>query len=174
MTRVRRLAWYGPTDRYQPAPRGGMCISVFVVARAGDACLLGMPKGRKRWIAEWVPAWGAYPKEDLEAVFRQWRLPSGYLREGEHPDDCLGRVVRGQLGVQGFTSSGSRVLSYSTPSDWYPGSEHWDLAFVYGVELHGAPKARPWWRELRFVGGTERTHADFGWNDDMMRDLGLT
>jgi ADP-ribose pyrophosphatase YjhB (NUDIX family) len=150
-----------------------MCISAFAVVKEGDACLLGVPRGRRNWIAEWVPAWGAYSKEDLKDAFKQWRLPSGYLREGEHPDDCLRRVVREQLGVRSFKASRPRVFSYSAPSDWYPGNEHWDLVFVYKVKLQGTPKTLPWWRELRFVGRLERGRADFGWNEDMMRDLGL-
>jgi hypothetical protein len=114
-----------------------------------------------------------YDKKDLDEVFKQWRLPSGYLHEGEHPDDCVGRVVRVRLGVRSFTSSTPRIFSYSTPSDWYPGSEHWDLTFVYEVKLREKPKTLPWWRKLAFVGRVERRRADFGWNEDMMRDLEL-
>ena len=151
-----------------------MCISVFAVARKRGSCLLGLPKPHDRWIHEWVPAWGSYPKNDLEDAFKQQRLPSAYLREGEHPDDCLSRIVREQLGVNRFTASPPRVLSYSWPSEWYPGSEHWDLVFAYEVKLQQPLKELPWWSELSFKGRAQLRGAKFGWNDDLMRDLGVT
>ncbi len=170
---MRRLAWYGPTDRYQAAPGGGMCLSVFAVAKHRGKCLLGVPNRDDRWMTEWIPAWRSYSKEDHEDVFNQRRLPSGYLREGEHPDDCLRRVVREQIGVREFTASPPKVLSYATPSEWYPGNEHWDIVFAYDVKLHQPVKVLPWWSKLGFMGKAELADAKFGWNDDLMRDLGI-
>jgi hypothetical protein len=168
-----RFAVFGPTDRYPPAPGGGMCISVFAIVRRDGKLLMGVPNRRKKWISEWVPNWGIYSKEDLDAEFKRWRLPAGYLLEGEHPDQALGRVMKDQLRVDGFKATSSRVLSYAAPSDWYPGNVHWDLVFVYDVGIRGPIKKLPWWRELKFRGRTELRDADFGWNDDFMRDLGL-
>jgi ADP-ribose pyrophosphatase YjhB (NUDIX family) len=168
-----RLAWYGPEDRYQSSPGGGMCMSAFAVVREGDKVLIGLPQRHQRWSSEWIPAWRSYPKEDYDDVFRQWRLPSGYLREGEHPDACMNRVMREQVGVERFDVSAARILSYTSPSDWYPGNDHWDLVFAYDVSLHQSITQAPWWRELRFMGRTEMRDGRFGWNDDLMRDLGL-
>ena len=168
-----KLAWYGPTDRYRPAPGGGMCMSVFAIAEQNHKVLVGIPKRNKRWESEWVPAWASYSKEDYGDGFRQWRLPSGYLREGEHPDACVRRIVRDQVGVEKFDVSPARIFSYATPSDWYPGNDHWDIVFVYGVKLHQPVSVRPWWKELRFLSRTELGNARFGWNDDLMKDLKL-
>jgi ADP-ribose pyrophosphatase YjhB (NUDIX family) len=132
-----KLAWYGPTDRYRPAPGGGMCISVFAIAEENHKVLVGIPKRNKRWGSGWVPAWASYSKEDYGDVFRQWRLPSGYLREGEHPDVCVRRVIRDQVGVEKFDLSPARVFSYSTPSDWYPGKR--PLGHRLRVRRHAAP-----------------------------------
>lgn len=41
--------------------------------------------------------------------------------------------MREQLGVTDYTATGPRVFSYVAPSDWHPGYNHWDLAFVYDV-----------------------------------------
>ncbi len=167
------LAWYGPIDRYNPAPGGGMCISVFAVVKKGEAYLIGRPRRVERWFSEWLPAWNAYAKKDLEDVFKQWRLPSGYLREGEHPDECLRRVIRDQIGVKEFKVSAPRVFSYTAPSDWYPGHRHWDIVFAYDVTLDEEPSDLPWWRELRFVERSDLQRLNFGWNDDFMADLGI-
>ena len=60
-------------------------MSAFAVVREGDRVLVGRPERHERWKAEWIPAWRSYPREDYDDVFRQWRLPSGYLREGNTP-----------------------------------------------------------------------------------------
>lgn len=150
-----------------------MCISVFAVVKKGDSVLIGWPRRMGRWFSEWVPAWNAYAKEDLEKVFRQWRLPSGYLREGEHPDECVRRVMRDQIGAGKFDVSAPRVFSYAEPSDWYPGHRHWDIVFVYDVNLGEPVKELPWWGELRFVKKSDIQRLDFGWNGDFMVDLGI-
>ncbi len=170
---MRRFAVFGPTDRYPPATGGGMCISVFAIARRGGKVLMGVPNMKKKWISEWVPNWGIYSKADLDAEFKRWRLPAGYLLEGEHPDQALGRVMRDQLRIDGFKATSSRVLSYAAPSDWYPGNMHWDLVFVYEVDVSGPVRKLPWWKKLRFMDRAGLQDADFGWNDDFMRDLEL-
>lgn len=170
---MKGLAWYGPIDRYNPAPGGGMCISVFAVVKEGDSYLIGRPARTGRWFSDWIPAWNSYPDEDLEAVFEQWRLPSGYLREGEHPDGCLGRIMREQVGVKRFRASPPRIFSYANPSDWYPGNTHWDLVFAYDVTGSERPGKHPWWRELRMVRRSALQRYNFGWNEDFMVDLGI-
>lgn len=150
-----------------------MCISGFAIIRAGRKVLVGIPKKDRRWGSEWIPAWVHHSEKDYGDVFRQWRLPSGYLREGEHPDSCVRRVINDQLGVDRFDMAPARVFSYATPSDWYPGNHHWDIVFVYEASLRQEVSIQPWWKELRFVGRTELERARFGWNDDLMKDLGL-
>jgi ADP-ribose pyrophosphatase YjhB (NUDIX family) len=150
-----------------------MCISAFAVIEEKGKVLVGVPKRNVRWGSEWGPAWAHYSREDYRDVFRQWRLPSGYLREGEHPDSCIRRIMRDQLGVEKFGASRARVFSYASPSDWYPGNYHWDIVFVYDVALGQRVALKPWWKALRFVGRQELRNAQFGWNDDLMKDLNL-
>jgi ADP-ribose pyrophosphatase YjhB (NUDIX family) len=151
-----------------------MCLSAFVLARKESKFLLGIPRRHERWIPEWISGWANYQEKELEEAFNQWRLPSAYLREGEHPDDTAKRVLRDQLGLRRFEISAPTIFSYTWPSDWYPGNYHWDLAFVYPVKISEPIKKLSWWKELRFVGKGQLEGADFGWNDDLMKDLKIT
>ena len=85
----------------------------------------------------------------------------------------MDRVVTDQLRQSTFTKSSPRILSYFTPSDWYPGNFHWDLVFAYEIELKGPVERLPWWKELRFASRAELKAADFGVNKDIMKDMKL-
>jgi hypothetical protein len=150
-----------------------MCISVFAVLKQGRNVLVGIPKPHKRWTAEWVSGWLMYSKEELNEIYKQTRLPSSYLFEGEHPDQALRRVMLDQLGIEKFSVSASQIMSYYSPSDWYPRNFHWDLIFVYEVGTSVSPRRLPWWRELVFLDRQELRKRDLGWNEDMMKDLKL-
>jgi|SRR5579872_6224058 len=173
-----RFARYGPTDHYEDAPAAGMCMSVFaVVKRSGKkGVLLGQPKPDEKWSTEWLSAWKAYTEKELTDAYSQWRLPSSYLREGEHPEEAIRRIMEDQLGIGDYSLSkkGPKIFSYTSPSDWYPGNSHWDLAVVYDVRVRGkglkdTPK---WWQELEFVKKKKDfLTRNYGWNDDFMRDL---
>jgi hypothetical protein len=168
-----RHARYGPSDRYLSPPGAGMCISVFAIVRKGPKVLLGKPRLGPRWLHEWMPPWEVYPKEELMADLERPRLPCTYLYEGEHPDAALGRILADQLGMRQFKAEPPRVHSYLAPSDWYPGEAHWDLAFAYDVRAE-LPARRPHhWLELGWVDPKGLRAADFGWNADFVRDLGL-
>jgi len=116
-----------------------------------------------------------YSREELDEIYKETRLPSSYLFEGEHPDQALRRAMLDELGIKSFSASTPKIMSYTSPSDWYPGNSHWDLAFVYRVRTSESPdkKRLPWWRELDFLPAHELKQRNFGWNEDMMKDLGL-
>jgi hypothetical protein len=176
-----KFARYGPTERYEDAPAAGMCISVFaVVKRSGKkGVLLGLPKRDEKWVSEWISGWKTYTEKDLSEAYSQWRLPSSYLREGEHPEEALRRIMEDQLGVGDYSISkkkGPKVFSYSTPSDWYPGNNHWDLVLAYDVRVRGKTlgdgQLPKWWQQLEFVRKKKDfLTKDYGWNDDFMRDI---
>jgi len=177
-----RFARYGPADRYETPPGAGMCISVFgIVRRQGKkGVLVGLPKPDNRWASEWISAWRTYPEKELAESYRQWRLPSSYLMEGENPDDAIRRILKDQLEIDDFSLSkkGPKIFSYNSPSEWYPGNSHWDLALVYDVKVKSKDKPvkniPKWWQELYFVKKKKDFRdKDYGWNNDFMRDLGL-
>jgi ADP-ribose pyrophosphatase YjhB (NUDIX family) len=142
-----------------------------------QSVLIGIPKRTRRWRADWLYS---KIKHIGPEIFEEWRLPSCYLREGEHPEDAVRRIVREQLGIRRFKISlNPKICSYYSRSDWYPGEKHWDLVFVYRVRFtqSNAPTKRSmkWWRELHFYRkGRELRSKNFGWNVDLMQDLKLT
>ncbi len=150
-----------------------MCISVFAVVKRGGKVLAGVPKWSARWTSEWISSLLSYPQEERREAERQTRLPSTYIYEGEHPDDALKRIMHDQLGVKKFSASAPKILSYNSPSDWYPGNDHWDLVFAYQVGISQEPRKRPLWKELDFLDKRELRKRDFGWNNDFVRDLGI-
>jgi ADP-ribose pyrophosphatase YjhB (NUDIX family) len=148
-----------------------MCISVFAVLRKGGGVLVGVNKRGGRWASEWLPSITKSTGKDLDEEWATWRLPSAYIFEGEHPDDALVRIVRGQLGVSRFAYSSPRVSSYAEPSEWYPGNRHWDLTFAYEVTTTQAPRKHPHWKELLFLDASELRKRNFGWNNDYVREM---
>ena len=183
ITRVRRRsARYGPAERYESPPPAGMCMSVFAVVRqkGKKGVLIGLPRPDDRWPLEWLTGWRTAPEKELTSNYQQWRLPSLYLFEGEHPNEALQRIMEDQLGITQYTVSkgGPEVMSYYEPSQLYPGSNHWDLAFVYSVKIkskYDPTKRMPrWWQELVFAKKKKDFRGkDYGWNEDFMRDLGF-
>jgi hypothetical protein len=148
-----------------------MCISIFAVLRKGGGVLAGVTRRGGRWASEWLPSVTKSTGKDLDKEWATWRLPSAYIFEGEHPDDALARILRGQLGVSKFTYSSPRVSSFAEPSEWYPGNRHWDLAFAYEVTTSQTPRKHPHWTELLFLGASELGKRNFGWNNDYVREI---
>ena len=172
-TTVRRHARYGPTDHYLSPPIAGMCLSVFALVERGSEVLVGVPKRHQRWTSEWLLAWHFYEEEELKEALLEKRLPSTYLWEGEDPKRALCRIMNDQLHVRKFKAAGPRVLSYYSPSDWYPGNSHWDIAMVYSVRVSEPVRKLPWWKQLGFVERSKLRARDFGWNSDFVKDLGI-
>ncbi len=171
--RHRGFARYGPSPRFE-LPPAGLCISSFAIIRKGNSFLVGMPKRHPKWEREWAPNHSVYPKKRLDREFKSWRLPSAYLRLGEHPDHALGRVMRSQLGTEKYSTSGAKVFSFYDPSSYYRGKRHWDICFVYEVKLRGPLGARPWFAKLRYAKKNELKVSEFGSAIGYLaRELGL-
>lgn len=170
-----KYARYGPVDRFDGYPKGGLCLSVFaLVERQEDqSVLVGIPSNRKRWLSDWL-YWKR--KADGAEVFEQWRLPSLYLKEGEHPRSGLDRIMVRQLGIKKFKLvKPPRIFSFYSPIGWYKGEKHWDFTFVYQIELQETLKlANNWWKQLFFCKkGKELREKNFGWNNDLLEELNL-
>lgn len=169
----QRHARYGPPDRYPAPPPAGLCMSAFAVLRQGRKVLVGVPAPHPRWEQDFIPQFRIYAKDDLAAAFSTPRLPGVYLREGEHPDAALARVVREQLGARAYEAAKPDISSWQAPSDWYPGHQHWDLCFAYRVKAALPKRVPPWWRSLAWADPGQLRAADLGWNGDLMVHLGL-
>jgi ADP-ribose pyrophosphatase YjhB (NUDIX family) len=168
---MRGYAYYSPKTEAAP---GGLCLSAFAIARRGEHFLVVKPREHPKW-QEWAPNWDVYSAERLAEQYRLWRLPSAYLREGEGPDDAVRRVVEEQLGASRCFVRQQRTLSFHDPSSRFPGARHWDLCFVYDVDVEPAPAGRlPWLAELRWAAPGELRTDDFGSAiGDLALSLGL-
>jgi len=122
---------------------------------------------------EWLFSWRVYPKDELKEALKGRMLPSTYLWEGEDPEAALRRIMIDQLQMRKYTASGPRILSYFSPSDWYPGNRHWDIPIVYSVRTSQPVPSLPWWRELRYMTKSRLRASQFGWNADFVKDLGI-
>lgn len=165
------MARYGPRDRYGDVPGAGMCLSAFAIVRRGGKVLAGRPRLGPKWTEEWWASFPGYSPEEQAALREQWKFPSTYLREGEHPEAALDRVMRTQLGARTYDARALEIGSWTAKSDWYPGQKHWDLAFLYDVTGQLPARTPRWWRELGWFTPAELRRMDFGWNQDLVRDL---
>lgn len=166
---MRGYAYYSP--KVDAAP-GGLCLSAFAILRRGAQTLVGKPAPHARW-KEWAPNWDVYEPANLAKQYELWRLPAAYLREGEHPDDTVKRIVLDQLGAKQCFVRGQRTYNFHDPSGRFAGQKHWDLCFVYEVEAEPA-QGLGWWRELRWASPEELAGDDFGSAiGDLAQVLGL-
>lgn len=116
-------------------PLGGFCLSVFVLVERDGGLLVGRMAPDDRWEQAWQPNMVHYEGDRYDALFDGLRLPSTYLREGEHPADAAARVWTDQLGLPGTPDLGSPgILSEAAPSRRAPEANHWDVAFLYAVD----------------------------------------
>lgn len=169
-----KYARYGPPDRYEVPPDAGMCITTVAVIRRNHKVLLGHATPHPRWRREWLPTFLAYSPSELEEAYAELRLPGAYLREGEHPDRALSRVMHDQLRVMKYKALAPKVFSwYSLSVDWYPGKRHWDLLFAYKIKTQPPSKTPPWWQDLGWADPDTLHARDFGWNRELMQQLGL-
>jgi ADP-ribose pyrophosphatase YjhB (NUDIX family) len=71
-------------------------------------------------------------RERPERWAGKWCLPSSLLLLGEDPAVAIRRTLNEQLGVAGTAARLVDVQSY--------GDKHWDLCFIYRVEMPGVGK----------------------------------
>jgi ADP-ribose pyrophosphatase YjhB (NUDIX family) len=94
-------------------PEEVMHVSSFALIRRGTRVLLVRRTQPERWAGKWV-------------------IPSALLMFGEDPAAGVRRVVMEQLGSKATVASLLDVQSY--------GDKHWDMCFVYDVEMPGPGK----------------------------------
>ena len=151
-----RFARYRPSEReiqgrhFWAVPEGGICLSVFlVVSPAGDKerVLLGRPDPRAAW-----ESMATLEAAHVAAIGDRWILPASHLLEWESPNEAAHRVAFQQLGLSKPRLCGPEVFSETYPSVVDPESGlHWDVDFVYRLELpEGEIAHPPAWRDLVF------------------------
>ncbi len=115
---------------------GGMCLSAFLISINEDGLLMGRMQDPEAWAA-------LEPVQNPEETMApdRWVLPAAHLREGEHPDAAAQRLAAEQLegSLEGIRLS--HILSFAYPYPPRDQEVHWDLCFIYDVdvELGGTP-----------------------------------
>jgi len=161
-------------------PDGGFCLSAFlIVSRLGhapDEVLMGRinPEG------EWDKI-GALDHQRALVHAKGWMLPSSHLIYGESPQEAGRRIMDEQLGVRMDTIVDPKMISDLYSPRTLQGvvlAPHWDLGFVFRVEISSEQELRPptkAWNELRFFEkGDDLKSIQFARShDDVLRSVGL-
>ncbi|MDA4129540.1 MAG: hypothetical protein OK457_02105 [Thaumarchaeota archaeon] len=167
---TERWAQFGPRKKSWliNIPVGGVCLSTFIVASKDGSILLGLPKAGPAWPEKGGERFsGAVELEKTGA----WILPATHLFIGESPDAASTRIAKEFAGLKG-TPKFAMIQSHTRPAKiwWKHVGEaiHWDLCFVYDLEINGTPKKlKPWWKEMKLFTPKElhalqigRSHQD--------------
>ncbi len=148
--------------------RDALCISTFLVSMTDEGLLLGRMKEHERWKTLDIVASGALAFEE-----DRWVLPASHLRIGEDPSSAAERIAFEQLGASYEDLSLWRILSFAYPFPPRNQDLHWDLCFVYGVEVE-MDAVPPWFEEVRRIppgdlGGLRYARG----HGDVVQELGL-
>jgi 8-oxo-dGTP pyrophosphatase MutT (NUDIX family) len=166
---AERYARFGPPYRrmYVHVPRGGVCLSAFVVVRGRQG---GILFGRPRPSAIW-PERGCLPLWRVHEIRKngEWILPASHLLMGESPEAAAKRVARIWLGWPRAQPQLTAIDSGSFPTGEWAGSGksrrkvyHWTLCFLYQIRSDRLPRPSPVWEELQFFSKTEARKLHIG------------
>ncbi len=152
------------------APKGGTCISAFLVLRGDEGILVGKMTKPEAWIEKFYVGEMFAPRY---ATSNKWIIPASHLEYGEKPDDAGMRILTQQVGVKGNLTF-RQVQSHLSQSPVDPEEAHWDICFVYDGVLKGRVERPDWFSELRFVDPASLSSADFTrGHGDVLKEFGL-
>jgi ADP-ribose pyrophosphatase YjhB (NUDIX family) len=155
----QRWARIGPTNKswLVHTPKAGLCLSAFVIVTDSEnRILIGLPKKHKAW-----PEQGGLPLMHAAELEREkkYLLPATHLIMEENPKDAALRIARKWVGYRDANPSFMMIQSHVRPSSlwkgesvYVPGTNHWDICFVYTMHANGLPsQIKPWWKEMKFI-----------------------
>ena len=151
-------------------PKGGVCMSSFLVLRGKAGILVGKMAKPELW-TEKFQVGEPYASEAVSSG--KWVLPASHLRFWESPEDAANRILTEQLQAKKIKLKLLEAQSHlSDPND--PENAHWDICFVHGGTLKGALKSREWFSELKFVNPKKLTSDEFArGHGDVLTQLGV-
>lgn len=152
-------------------PKGGTCLSSFLVLRGKSGILVGKMTKPEIWIDRFLVGEMFAPKY---ASSNKWLLPASHLKYGEKPEDAAIRVLLEQVGSKRIKLRFLQVQSHLSQDPNDPEAAHWDICFVYGGTLKGKIQTPEWFSELRFVKPQEIGSDDFTrGHGDVLKELGI-
>jgi ADP-ribose pyrophosphatase YjhB (NUDIX family) len=151
-------------------PKGGTCLSSFLVLRGKGGILVGKMTKPEIWVERFLVGEMFAPKY---AASNKWLLPASYLKYGEKPEAAAARVLVEQLEASKIRLSLLQVQSHLSQSQSEPEDGHWDICFVYGGVLRRRLRKPEWFSDLRFMKPRELKSDDFTrGHGDVLRELG--
>jgi ADP-ribose pyrophosphatase YjhB (NUDIX family) len=152
------------------APKGGTCLSVFLVLKRNNGVLAGKMTKPDLWVKKFFVGESFAPKY---AASGKWILPASHLKYGEKPDDAAKRVLTEQLGLGGVKLKFGEVQSHLSGDPKDSDNAHWDICFVYEGEVTRAVPKPEWFSELEFIKASKLSVDDFTrGHGDVLKELG--
>ena len=174
MSSPRRKALFNE----QNVPRGGVCLSSFLLVRSGRKVLVGRMAKPEVWVETF------FVGEKFAPIYYssgKYVLPARHLAWYESPLDAADGVIRDQLMmriprrdihlIQVQSHVGGDINSAEQPP-------HWDICFVYEVrtpaKILRELKVPPWFKDLHLVPLSSITVDDFTrGHGDVLAEAGL-
>jgi len=109
-------------------PRGGTCLSAFLVLKWKAGILVGKMAKPEMWVGRFLVGEAFAPRY---VSSNKWVLPASHLKYGEKPEDAAKRVLHEQLGAGSVKLRLLQVQSHLSQDPSDPEAAHWDVCFVY-------------------------------------------
>jgi len=152
-----------------PQPRGGFCISVFLIVKRNSEILVGKISNPERWSKNWGLDL-AHPERWRD----RWQIPAAFLEIGDHPNQTAERILREQLERKEFKISEPKFFVSGGESSVRPGTIHNDLFFVYEMQYPDELVQPECFSELHFVKRPKLSELNFGrGHDEVLRLAGV-
>jgi ADP-ribose pyrophosphatase YjhB (NUDIX family) len=151
-------------------PKGGACISAFLVLEGKDGVLVGKMTKPDIWVERFLVGPSFAPKY---ASSGKWTLPASHLQYGEKPEKAAERILKEQLGLSGVKLMLSQVQSHLSQDPNDPDAAHWDICFIYTGKIRGKVSMPEWFSQLEFVRPGKLSAEDFTrGHGDVLKELG--
>jgi ADP-ribose pyrophosphatase YjhB (NUDIX family) len=151
-------------------PKGGVCLSAFLVMRGKSGVLLGKMAKPELWVEKFFGEF--FAAEGVSSG--KWVLPASHLQFFESPDDAATRVLTEEVQAKKTKLRLHQVQSHLAGNPDDPEGAHWDICFVYGGTLKGRSQRPEWFSELKFVNTRNLTKDDFArGHGDILKQLGV-
>ena len=152
-------------------PKGGTCLSSFLVLKRKDGILVGKMSKPEVWVERFFMGEKFAP---IYASSNKWLIPASHLKYGEKPEDAAACILVEQVGVPKSKLSFLQVQSHLSQDPQDPDAAHWDICFVYSGTLRKEPEMPEWFSELKFVNPRKLSTENFTrGHGDVLRELGM-
>ena len=140
------------------APKGGTCLSSFLVLKGKTGVLVGKMTKPEVWVERFMMGEKFAP---TYAASNKWLLPASHLKYGEKPEDAAKRILNEQVQLKNVKLKLREVQSHLAVDPNDPEAAHWDICFIYEGTVKGKVKQPEWFSELKFVKPKELSSDDF-------------